>query len=243
MRSRGNQDGGIALKMRELRALYKKAISREYVDKSLYPFEKYKLSHLKRKSHKRALSIQEFRLMRDFDTTFYPQLRHTHMYFLFSFYCRGINFTDLCLLKWSDIRGNHITYIRSKTKGKFSIEILPKVQEILDYFKEKFPDSKYIFPIILQENPTPIYLENRIKKTLQKFNRELKKIASIAGIETNITSYVIRHSYATLMKFSGISPQIISESMGHSNVEITNAYLKEFESEVIDEANRKLEDL
>jgi hypothetical protein len=34
--------------------------------------------------------------------------------------------------------------------------------------------------------------------------------------------------------------ELISQSMGHQNVSITSAYLKDFEDDVIDDANEKL---
>jgi site-specific recombinase XerD len=78
---------------------------------------------------------------------------------------------------------------------------------------------------------------------LKVFNRELKEIASIQGINKNITSYVARHSYATIMKYKGIRTDVISESMGHANLDVTNSYLNEFENDIIDDANEKLLDL
>ena len=77
-------------------------------------------------------------------------------------------------------------------------------------------------------------------KTLKKFNKDLKEIALHVGIDKKLTSYVARHSFATNLKQLGVSTDIISESMGHQNINITNAYLKEFENDVINEANEKL---
>ena len=81
---------------------------------------------------------------------------------------------------------------------------------------------------------------NRKIKTLRGYNRKLKEIAKILNIEGNITSYTARHSFATNLKFAGISTDIISQSLGHSNLNITQAYLKEFENEIVDEAIKKL---
>lgn len=237
MRSRGNIDGGIAFKMRELRAIINKAIKRGIIDKAIYSFDNYKISKLKKKTPKRALSIDDFRKIQDFNTLYYPTLTNSHNYFLFSFYTRGMNFVDMMNLKWLDIRDNKIIYTRSKTKKEFIIRIIPPVQKILDYYKELYPDSEYVFPIILQKNPTPMYIENRKKKILQRFNNDLKTIAKEVGVKTNITSYVARHSYATIMKMKGMPTDKISESMGHANLQITQVYLKGFGIDEIDDAN------
>lgn len=83
-------------------------------------------------------------------------------------------------------------------------------------------------------------IENRKQKTLKKFNKELKELAKVAKVAKNVTSYVIRHSYATNLKQLGVSIEKISQSMGHSSVEITNSYLKDFETDEIDIENEKL---
>ena len=83
-------------------------------------------------------------------------------------------------------------------------------------------------------------IENRKNKCLKKFNGDLKEIAKLQGIKTTVTSYTIRHSFATNLKYAGISTDIIGETMGHQNVNVTRAYLKEFEDEVLDNAMEKL---
>ena len=73
-------------------------------------------------------------------------------------------------------------------------------------------------------------------KTLQRYNKELKAIAEICGIDKTITSYVARHSFANCLKQKGVATDIISESMGHQNLNITQTYLKEFDNSVLDKA-------
>lgn len=74
MRERGNEEGGIAFKMRELRAVFNKAINRGFISQELYPFKHYKISKLKTKKNKRALTIEEFKKIRDLDLTRHPHL-------------------------------------------------------------------------------------------------------------------------------------------------------------------------
>lgn len=243
MKGRGNMNGGISFKLREIRAIFNKAIQREIIDKSMYPFLSFKISKIKKESNKRALSIQDFKKIKEFNISLYPKLRNSHNYFLFSFYTRGMNFVDMMKLKWSDITNGKIIYIRSKTKTKFIIEILPIVQEILDYYKELNPNSIYVFPIMLNPSPSPMYIENRKKKILQRFNSDLKIIAAKVGVTTKVTSYVARHSFSMTLKELGVQTDLISQSLGHSNLQITQTYLKDFGVDVIDEANKKLLDI
>ena len=55
----------------------------------------------------------------------------------------------------------------------------------------------------------------------------------------NIT-YTARHTWATLAYHMGQSIGIISQSLGHSSIRVTETYLKPFENERIDEVNRQL---
>ncbi len=240
LKSNDNSDTGVAAKMRALRAVFNDAIKKSYVKAELYPFNTYKISKLKKTNNKRALSIEDVQSIVDFDTTNYPHLINTKNYFLFSYYTRGMNFYDMMMLEWSNIKQDKIHYLRRKTKTAFTIQILPPVQEILNYYKAQKRPTKFVFPILLKNNLTPTQIENRKSKVLKQYNKQLKEIGELCGIEENITSYVARHSFATHLKQKGVSTDIISEAMGHQNLAITQAYLKELENEVIDDAMRKL---
>lgn len=235
LRSRGGTDGGIGVRMRAIRALYNMAIERNIVKKELYPFGTYKVSKLKGKGIKRALGINEVQKIINLDIAEYPHLIDSRNYFVFSFYTRGMNFADMMKLKWMDVSEDRIFYTRSKTKGNFIIKILPPVQDILDYYG-RIGKTQYVFPILLKDNMTPSQIENRKSKTLKKYNKDLKEIAKICKIGKPISSYVARHSFANCLKQKGIATDIISESMGHQNVSITQAYLKELDGSVLDEA-------
>jgi site-specific recombinase XerD len=80
------------------------------------------------------------------------------------------------------------------------------------------------------------HLENRKSKVLKRYNKRLKEISALCKIDKPVSSYVARHSYANCLKQKGVATDIISESMGHQNVAITQAYLKELDNSLIDEA-------
>ncbi len=58
----------------------------------------------------------------------------------------------------------------------------------------------------------------------------MKLIGNNLGIG-NITTYTARHSFATILKRGGANISYISESLGHSDLRITEAYLASFEKE------------
>ncbi|WP_282112347.1 site-specific integrase [Maribacter stanieri] len=240
MRKRGNQNGGIAFKMRHLRALYNDAIVKNFVSRDSYPFSEYKISKLKIQGNKKALKISEIRRIETLDLSSYPKLQDAQRYFMFSFYTRGMNFIDMMKLEWSNIQDNKIVFRRSKTNKVFNIEILPPVKIILNHYKVNGGQLKYVFPLITTQDSTPKSFANRKHKMLKVFNKNLKIIGVKAGIQDKLTSYVARHSYGTILKEKGIPIEIISESMGHSNIQVTMTYLKDFDNKVIDDANKKL---
>lgn len=240
LRSRNGTDGGIAVQMRTFRALFNMAINRGLIKPNIYPFKVYKISKLKGRGLKKALTLEDVHKIIKLDLSNHPKLINAQNYFVFSFYTRGMNFADMMKLQWKDVADDRIFYTRSKTKTNFQITILPPVQKILDYYRNMPSKTSYVFPILLRDEMTPAQLENRKKKTLKQYNKDLKEIASLCEINKSVSSYVARHSYANCLKQKGVATDIISESMGHQNVAITQAYLKELDSSLIDEAMKVL---
>ncbi len=236
LRSRNGTDGGISVQMRTFRALFNTAIKRGLIKQDIYPFKIYKISRLKGKGLKKALSLDDVHKIIKLDLSGHPRLINARNYFVFSFYTRGMNFADMMKLQWKNVIDDKIYYTRSKTRTNFQIKILLPVQEILNYYRNMISNTSYVFPILLRDEMTPAQLENRKKKTLKQYNKDLKEVAVLCGINKSVSSYVARHSYANSLKQKGISTDIISESMGHQNIAITQAYLKELDNSLIDEA-------
>ena len=55
----------------------------------------------------------------------------------------------------------------------------------------------------------------------------------------NIT-YTARHSFASVLKKSGVNIALISEALGHSDLTTTQIYLDSFDNEQIDNAMKNL---
>jgi len=247
LRSQGGTSGGISVRMRSIRTVYNLAISRSDAKTKIgrmlnenYPFKKYKISKLKSNPIKKALQYEEMMKIVNMDISKHPHLILSHKLFVFSFYTRGMNFADQMVLKWDQISRNKITYRRAKTKGVFNITILPPVRSILDFYKEHGLSTQYVFPILLKDNMTPIQIENRKHKTRKQYNKDLKEIAFHCEIDTNLTSYVARHTFANSLKQLGVATDVISEALGHETLAITQTYLKDLDSSLIDEASALL---
>jgi len=128
-------------------------------------------------------------------------------------------------------------YGRSKTGDPLSVKITSEFSEILDFYNKDKGDDEFIFPIGYDgsvENFTKYRSDSRL------INKLLKIIAKDAGIKERITTYYIRHSWATIAKNLGISTEIISEGLGHHSLRTTEIYLKDFDNQVLDDANDKI---
>ena len=87
---------------------------------------------------------------------------------------------------------------------------------------------------------TSLQKQNRIHKILGKVNKNLKLLAADLKVEANITTYVARHSFASVLKKSGVNIALISEALGHSDLATTQIYLDSFDNEQVDEAMKNL---
>lgn len=243
LRKTGGSDGGIGVRMRDIRTAFNRAIKHGYAKELDYPFNKaYKISKLKSSSQKIAINKEEFIRFKSFNIEESSNLLRTYNMFLFSYYAGGMNFKDMTFLKWENVSDGRLMYKRNKTKGNFNLSLRKEAIEILDYFKnnEYTENDVYIFPIINKNDLTDKQVDGRYRRCLREFNKELKNIAKSVGIKKSLTSYVARHSFATHLKLNNVQENIISQLMGHSSESVTKAYLKDFGSDVLDEAMNKL---
>lgn len=235
----GCSNSTISQYMRTIRAIFNKAIARDLIAQELYPFRNqfnpkgYSLSHLKSEPAYRALSPEELDKFKAFEYQKYPELSNAYLYFMFMYYCRGLNWTDLCHLKRKDIKNGRIYYTRKKTKKNFSIKVSEPLQNILN----QFDSTLYVFPILSSFHKSPTQKQNRIKKCLKQINRDLKEIAMRLGIDPNISTYAARHTYAMSLKRGGINMNVISDALGHADIKVTKHYLSRFEDDVIDKSD------
>lgn len=240
---RGVSGNSISVHMRTLRSVFNKAIAGGYCKKDHYPFNEYKISKLTSETVKRALTKEQMLKLINLEIDADSKLIDSHYINLFSYYNRGMNFKDIALLRWKDINNDRLIYCRAKTHKVYNIKLLPPALEILKYYK-KFTGNdveNYVFLILNKEKHiTPSQIDNRIKKVIKMTNKDLKEIAKQAKIDFNLTTYVARHSYATIMKRSGASTSIISESLGHKTEKTTQIYLDSFENLILDKANEAI---
>ena len=152
-----------------------------------------------------------------------------------------MNFGDIARLRYKDIVKGRVNYSRHKTQKLLSFQLVPMALQILEKYGMAGHGEDYIFPILNRhEHTTPQQIFNRLHKVLRKVNRELKTLGEQIGLEMPLTTYVARHTFATVLKRSGVNIAIISESLGHSDLSTTQIYLDSFENSQIDAAMQHL---
>ena len=244
LRKLGNKPNSIVTKMSVFKAIYNRALSNRVFICSENPFVRYNIGKLREIPQKRAVHKEDvLRLMEaplPQTLSLYTELSRD--LFLFSYFSAGINFKDIAMLRYSDIRDGRIYYCRKKTGKKMNCRLIPQTQAIIDkYAQPDRTNDDYIFPILdCHMHKTPQQISNRLHKVLAHINRELKQWGVRLGLDTKLTTYVARHTYATVLKRSGVNIAIISESLGHSELSTTQIYLDSFENTQIDEAMRNL---
>ena len=90
---------------------------------------------------------------------------------------------------------------------------------------------------IIKRTDSPFIIREDIKNRLRQYNKNLERILELCGMEQKLTSYVSRHSWATIAKKSGIEIGIISDALGHNDISITRTYMDSFGNDEIDQAN------
>jgi len=245
LRDRGLSGNTIATKFTNLKSAYNKALEDSVFVSRDNPFAKYKVGKLWTKTRKRAITKEDIVRLKNLelpkDSCFgYKELSRD--IFMFSYYTAGINFKDIATLRHSDIVNGRVCYQRHKTKKLISCPLLPYAQHIIEKHCSPFYDNDdYIFPILnRQVHITEQQIFNRVHKVLVRVNANLKMMSNELGLPFPLTTYVARHTYATVLKRSGVNIAIISESLGHSDLSTTQIYLDSFENSQIDEAMKNL---
>ena len=124
-----------------------------------------------------------------------------------------------------------------------SVEVLDTAQDIISRLRNcqpSHPDCPAsLFSILLGDKKSEAESAYReYQSALRRFNNRLKRLAKALRLTSPVTSYTIRHSWATTAKYRGVPIEMISESLGHKSIKTTQIYLKGFGLQERTEVNR-----
>ncbi len=161
-------------------------------------------------------------------------MEFTRDIFMLSFYFQGMAFVDLAYLKKTDLQYGYITYYRRKTNSQITIKVPPQAIRILKKYATQVKDSAYLVPIITDPTKDDY---TQYQSALRSQNRRLKALAKLLGLEVTLSTYVARHSWATMAYRNRVPTATISEAMGHKTEQVTRIYLASLNRETISQAN------
>lgn len=214
-----------AIHLRNIRAVFNKAIDEEMIGLELYPFRRFKIE--KERTRKRAVSLAQLRALFDYPCETAAEEWAVDVARLI-FYLIGINMVDLFNLEEYD--GGYIHYRRAKTGTLYSIKVEPEAAALL----EKYRGREHL--LNFRER------FKRIQSFKAKINQTLKGIASKDPRIPVMTSYTFRHTWATLAAELDIPKETIAAGLGHAqNATVTDVYI-DFNRKKVDAANRRVLD-
>ena len=190
---------------------------------------------------KRSLTESQMQRLMYADTSMLSEGQERVLaYFLLMFLFRGMPFIDLAHLRKRDIKESTIVYRRHKTGKQMTVHIPKEAVLLIKEFWDKDPQSIYLFPILDTHMHDGRELYKCYQDALSHFNKSLKKLMRLLLPGVKVSSYTARHTWATLAFYMGMPVGIICQSLGHSSVRVTETYLKPFDNELVDKANRRL---
>lgn len=233
LRNNGVSPNSSSFYMRNLRAVYNRAVEKE-LTKQRFPF-KHVYTGVD-KTVKRAIPLKVIKRIKEMDFSMNPIFDFARDMFLFSFYTRGMSFVDMAYLRKKDLSNGILSYRRRKTGQQLFIKWEKCMQEIVE--KYDIPQSNYLLPIIkplsdIEERRQYIYAAHNINRCLKIIGREL-------GISLSLTLYVARHAWASIAKSKNVPLSVISEGMGHDSETTTRIYLASLDTMAIDKANNMI---
>lgn len=214
-----------SIHLRNIRTIINSAIDNDITNN--YPFRKFKIRQ--EETIKRSLTLAQLITYLDAEVT--PVQGQYRDIFLLMVYLLGINISDLCHLKNSDMVDGRIYYKRHKTHKLYSVKVEDEAMEIINRYRGKH----YLLSICEKYR--------NYKDYLYHLNRNLKTILPEYPY-SSISTYWSRHTIASLMANElDIPVETISASLGHTyGSKITAIYI-DYNQQKVDVANRRLIDL
>lgn len=236
MRMQGISDNTASCYNRTLRAIYNKAASEGLVSDH-HPFDACFTG--KMKTDKRSIDEHCIIRLKNADLSRHEELIPTRDLFLFSFYAMGMPFVDIAYLKKTQIKDKLLVYRRHKTHQMVKVPLCEDAIHIINIYSSQTID--YVFPLLSSLNEAKAYLEYCTR--LNAYNRSLKRLAKVTGINIALTSYTMRHSWASLAYKSSVPLSVISQALGHTRPDTTMIYIRSLDNAQMQEGNDKVQGL
>jgi integrase len=214
-----------------------------------YPFgskNKYLFQIPTSKNVKKALSLAEIKLFFSYIPEIGSWEEKALDFWIFSYLANGMNMKDIANLKYKDIDGDYIKFVRAKTKNTTAVVTpitifqTPEIKKLIEKWGNVNKDKDCQIFSILNANDSLERQRAVLQQFIKMVNKYMRVISKKVGIDKPCTTYYARHSFSTVMKRSGANVQFISEALGHSSINTTKSYLDSFEDDVKKEMAKAL---
>lgn len=232
--NRGVGQNTVSFYLRTLRTLHHKAVEAGQATSNDI-FAHVQTANVR--TAKRAISVKDIRKIEKLELQIGSSIDKARDLFLLSFYLRGMAFVDMAFLKKSDLKCGMVSYNRRKTHQNLNIEWIKPMQAIINKYAEQTKDSPYMLPILTGKETSPY---TQYRKVEYNTNYNLKKIGKMIGLKIPLTTYVARHTWASIALHMNIPIATISEGMGHNSYKTTQIYLESIDVATINEANKRI---
>lgn len=235
----------VGIYLRHVRSVVNDAMNAGLMSRDAYPFGPGRYIIPAGENVKKALSREDIDKLKAYQPLPGTMEQRGVDLWLFSYYCNGMNLTDVCSLTWGQVnlKDNKLCFIRQKTarsNKQKSITITaylnPQTLAIIERWgtKDRRPD-KYVFPFLypesIEDTLTPQRKKFIVQQVIKLTNKWVNRIAESLGIDADANSYSARHSFATILLKSNAPLSMISKSLGHTNLKTTESYLGSFDDE------------
>ncbi len=243
LRQRNCSWNTVSTYIKTVRSVYHRAVDRKYIRYVPRLFEHvYTGTRADRKKALEASDISS--LVRETERslqggTLPNAQQKTRIFFVLMFMLRGIPFVDLAYLHKRDLQGNILSYRRRKTGRALTVSLTPEAMQMVRMVANRNPDSPICFPFCRARKVRKRHTGNTSRHS-GAFNQRLAVLRQCLGMQSALSTYAARHTWATMAYHCEIHPGIISEAMGHSSITVTETYLKPFSNRKIDEANQRV---
>lgn len=230
----GKKQTTIAIHLRTLRAIINEARRAGLIKESQYPFGRGRYEIQSGAGRKMALTVEQIGQIANYDDGSEATARYRD-YWLFLYLCNGINVADFVKLRYRDIVNGEICFVRQKTERTTRVRkeiraiITDRMQKIIDRWGTVPRPDAFIFGI-LDGSEDQLRQMHKTQYLTRAINKRMTDVGERLGIG-HISTYTARHSFATVLKRSGVNIAYISESLGHSDLKTTENYLASFERE------------
>ena len=203
----------------------------------------------------RYLSPEQFKALQNYKPASNSKERTKELLdiFFFSYYACGLRVSDVITLEWSQVDWDkkclNKVQVKSKQKGKIQPMLAPQAIAILNRWKAKKRNGRFVFDCFPEDFKFSDDVEaqrqfkmrcNAVERTL---NQSLKQIGENLGFPFHLSMHVARHTFCVNAISQGFSLHFVSQLMGHQSILATEKTYAEFLDTTIDKEFKKIRKL